>query len=451
MDEFADRIQGALEGIGTEEYLYSAEAETNGKYDTEEAKAQRESLPDFSKYRKGKKKSYQNLIDQSLTLADNLLRIFNKAVLLPNHSLHAPVAIAYMLMPSAMCEILPVMVCQGEKGSGKSTVGMLAAIVHGDLKGIKNAATTFAAIRNHLQKIRWIDEQYGIERNCILVWDDIKRQTFVNSPDIYNMIRSGYNRESDVIEIASKDQAGENRTFRCFCPKVTSTIEAFWSEAKFSELLRRIVVIQCKPWEKFTPDEQREALEAVHLDSLNIKQKLNLRAYDWDGFEHYFNDFWRDDKLDEFAETQSSLLLGEYSIPDSITGEQWEVSVDLITTGVVTGVWDCIPEAIAHMAKYWLWFNESIGAGHGATHKVLKEWLTDKTATANAVNEKAGKTVIHIRVNPKELKEYLKFANDNGWTDSAIRPTDIKYIMQDLGWRQEMFPGEGMWWIPSNG
>ena len=140
----------------------------------------------YASFRKSAKKPWTELIDDRKELSENVRAILDRLVILPNHSLHAPIATAYILIPSGLAEILPILFCQGAAGSGKSTIGKLASLVHyGSMDGILGGNATYASIRNYLNKIRWISLEHGEEYNTILVWDDIKAKNLSEKPEIY--------------------------------------------------------------------------------------------------------------------------------------------------------------------------------------------------------------------------------------------------------------------------
>jgi energy-coupling factor transporter ATP-binding protein EcfA2 len=158
-------------------------------------------------------------------------------------------------LPSALCRVVPYLFLHGQSGSGKSTIAKIASYLHGI--SINSSSDTFAGIRNSLNdrrnsaiEIASDDPKYPsvyrvVERNTCMVWDDIDSSVFSNSPDLYRLFKFGYDRSTDKITLSSKE-VGENLEFRCFCPKVFSSISPLHLNDRFKELKRRLIVIPCK-------------------------------------------------------------------------------------------------------------------------------------------------------------------------------------------------------------
>lgn len=417
----------------------------------EQAK-EREGRIDFSQFRNESGESWRDVYDEELSLADNLKQMIHESVILPKARLQVPIAVAYMLIPSAMATCVPNLFCTGQKGTGKSSIGYIAAGLHyGKLNGnVLGSGSTFASTRNHIQKIRFHND--SSEMNCCLVWDDLKAQTLADEK-LYAMIRSGYNRASDLVTIAG-GELGENIEFYTFCPKILSSIEPFFAQHKFSELARRVIVIKFKKFEHFTPEEKAEA----ELDStFDIKDRFVPETANWEGFELKLFNFWRDlDNLKHYQELKKACTKRgkkSFTIPKSIEGENWTVSIDLICTGVVTGVWDSLAEAINHMGEYWEWFRDNVQSSLGATQKVLAAFIEEQTRgilIANPALIAQGQDPIPLQINPELIRNHLNYVQSKGWLDSSIRPQDVAQVMADLGWKQELVKG-AIYWVPLNG
>lgn len=395
---------------------------------------------DYSQFCEDSSEPWQDIYDDSLSLAQNLIKILGESVLLPSAKIQIPIAVAYMLIPSALAKIVPVLFCHGQKGTGKSTVGFLAAKVHGSI--ICTSGDTFAAIRNYLEKARWhFPEEKKGEKNCILVWDDIDEAIFQQKPDIYRMLKYGYDKDSDTIQIASKD--GENLIFRVFCPKVTSSIQSLHNHPKYPELQRRVIVLKHKKYELFTQAEKRESEIG---EDFSVNDRLDLKAIDWKDFHYQFKDLWTNlDNCKLYAATRRKLTsrgkkpftLGEY-----VDGARWTISIDLVCTGVVAGVWDSVVEGVEHINAYWQWHKENVSDEAGAMLKLMKQFIEQETAQVRKTNEGLGWECLPLEVSPERLRTQINYWNNTGQLDMNPRTDVIVAIMQQLGWRLE--PGK---WI----
>ena len=166
----------------------------------------------------------------------------------------------------------------GQSGSGKTTLAKIAKHLHG--VSFNSSSDTFAGIRNSLDKRRigyveipFADDESGrtcskqIERNtCMVRAVDVDASVFINSPDLYRLFKFGYDRSTDKITLSSKE-TGVNLEFRCFCPKVFSTISPLHLDDRFRELKRRLIVIPCK---------RVEELPLARLDEMGITRDKGL-------------------------------------------------------------------------------------------------------------------------------------------------------------------------------
>jgi hypothetical protein len=97
--------------------------------------------------------------------------------------------------------------------------------------------------------------QEGTEKNAFMVWDDIDPSVFTTRPDIYRLFKFGYDRSTDTISISS-DKAGKNLKFRCFCPKIFSSVSPLHTDSNFPELKRRLLTIKTKRLEDFDSSDR---------------------------------------------------------------------------------------------------------------------------------------------------------------------------------------------------
>jgi hypothetical protein len=201
----------------------------------------------------GLNKTWRDIYDDDISLPDNLLRILKRTVFLP-HDFY-DVVTAYFLLPSALCRVVPYLFLYGQSGSGKSTLAKLASYLHG--VDINNSSDTFAGIRNSLNKRRYSqlempsdDPKFpswykDVEVNTCMVWDDVDATVFTDNPDLYRLFKFGYDRNTDKI-ILSSNETGTNLEFRCFCPKIFSSITPLHLDDRFKELKNGINTIRSK-------------------------------------------------------------------------------------------------------------------------------------------------------------------------------------------------------------
>ncbi|MBW4689609.1 MAG: hypothetical protein KME40_32085 [Komarekiella atlantica HA4396-MV6] len=378
--------------------------------------------------------SWEELWDNSLSLSQNVSNILNQAVLLPQRDLMLPILATYILIPSKWARILPILFSWGGKGSGKSTTAVFAAKLHG-LNQTFSATDTFSAIRNALDSMRWIDPQdKQFEKEGVLLpWDNIHIGTLKRDERIYQLLLFGYSRSSDKISIASPD--GTNKEFFVFSPKIISSVDDIHLFPDFEELHRRLLVIPHKSFDDFTPEEKLPYQNFdVHTD------KIDLDAVYWDGIEDKFFEFWNNPENGKlYAKYRTTLTRkGKKAFEHSMKTSQWIISIDLIVTGLVTGTWRNIPEAIRHLEKYWKFADKYIFGLTSATIQHLRDFIHEETGNQKKVNDeliRLGREPIELIISPQKLKSRIKYHNDRGELDIPPMPRDIVSIMSKLGWR----------------
>jgi hypothetical protein len=225
--------------------------------------------------------TWRDLYNFNGSLPNNFLHLLKQVAVLPFD--HYKIITAYAFIPSALAKVIPYLFLFGRSGSGKSTIGKLIANLHG--VSITSSSDTFAAIRNNLELRRtetiFIDSDdpkffnpraKTVPANTIMVWDDIDPTVFNAKGDLYRLFKFGYDKSCDTIQIADGLITGQNATFRCFCPKVFSSIHPMHLQEAFLELRRRLVVIPTKLLEDI-PDSRK--LELGILSGLWEQQLIN--------------------------------------------------------------------------------------------------------------------------------------------------------------------------------
>lgn len=252
--------------------------------------------------------NWRIVFNSSLPLGNELIRLLKKTILLPQ-DFYDLIAV-YYLLPSALCKTIPYLFLCGQSGSGKSILATVASLLHGI--DISSSSDSFAGIRNTLNERRkgYADVPYNgdsdltyrksIERNTIMVWDDIDSSVFFKYPDLYRLFKFGYDKRSSKITISSKE-AGETLEFNCFCPKVFSSISHLHLDDRFKELKRRLIVIPCKPIE----DLSKERLSELGVSAANWQESLiDLSQYDWTDFSSLYRDYWNLERAKHFLEAR---------------------------------------------------------------------------------------------------------------------------------------------------
>ena len=353
--------------------------------------------------------SWQDYYDRDLTLADNLLRLLQTFVVLPKD--YYDIIVAYFLIPSALALRVPYLFLCGQSGSGKTTIGKLAAKVHG--VPINTSSDTFAGIRNSLKERKY--QQLEIpsqephlpslwkteETNTIMVWDDVDPNTFHLKPDLYRLFKFGYDRSTDRIVISS-DKAGENLSFRCFCPKIFSSVSAIHLDDSLKELRRRLIVIPC----------QRLNTNG-HL--------LDIDSINWKGFSSLFADYWNLELAELYLITRNTLAKSNLGL----TANQRAISLDLLATGITTGIWQDETVGIAKLKEYFEWLESEVDQYSGIS-KHLADYIQLEQNNADASN-------LPLRIATIDLRRQVQFWLEQGWILEKPRPKQMQALLAELG------------------
>jgi hypothetical protein len=330
--------------------------------------------------------TWQDLYNFNGTLPDNFLHLLKQTVILPFD--HYKIVTAYALIPSALAKVVPYLFLFGRSGSGKSTIGKLIANLRGIT--ITSSSDTFAAIRNTLERrktdVLFIDSndetffnprEKIVPANAIMVWDDIDPTVFSTKGDLYRLFKFGYDKSCDTIQIAEGLVTGQNATFRCFCPKVFSSIHPLHLHEAFLELRRRLIVVPTKLLEEIPSNRK---LELGVLDDFWEQQLINIDDYEWDGFSSLFKDYWNLERARDYLQVRRSLSKSL----KGISSKNRVISIDLLTTGIVSSIWNSQSEAIEDIKQYWQWLKGEIQVGESPLYQLLAKLIT--TEAMNAVN-----------------------------------------------------------------
>ena len=371
-------------------------------------------------------RSWRDIFDGSFPTS--IGKWLRQAVYLPYD--HYDIITAYFLLPSALCRIVPYLFLCGQSGSGKSTIGKLVSKIYGI--EINSSSDTFAAIRNSLneRKYGYIEESnpdsvmgasYSkTELNTCMVWDDVDPSTFRGNPDIYRMFKFGYDRSADKIMVSS-DKVGENIEFHCFCPKIFSSVSSLHTMEDFRELHRRLLVVPTKKIEDMSAERQNQL--GLHGGLLHV-EPLSVDDIDWEGCDSSFRAFWTLRKCEEWLEVRKSIpkrLKG-------MTSNQRVIIFDLVTTGIVTGIWMDATIASRAMQTYFDWFDREREAGKSSLGQVLERVLLQEQDNASAIGAQ-------LALSNRELRAQLDGYFLQGWLLEKPSSKTISRHMADLGYR----------------
>ena len=363
---------------------------------------------DFSKYSDLIDNNWKDYVNLSQSFPNQVYNLFKQSVHLPNPLILYPIAISYMFLPSALSRCIPLLVCYGESGSGKSLTGFFASKLH-DVQ-ILSSSDTFASIRNTLNNHKYYDD--GTEKNFLMVWEDIDPTIFTDKPDIYRLLKYGIDKATDTISIAL--QNGVNMSFRVFSPKILSTISPLFSDDNFIEIKRRCLILTTKK-----------------IKDSDINDLLNIREIDFNGFNDEFINFWHNEETCiKFVSYKRQLTKIK---KHGLSPEKWLISVDLLATLLTleiefkhdeeTLIIDDVFDAIEFINNYWNYHDSVADDISDNLKKLIIEFLTENNIHSDVV------------IPPKILESKFDYWNSEGLIMVKNKRNQLITTMTNLGYK----------------
>lgn len=396
---------------------------------------------------------YKELWDESREYHENVALLLGRAIALPNPDVLLPIVTAYTCLHSVTCRFIPVLTFQGKTGTGKSQAQKCVAALRGELKGMISQ-TTFASLRNYINQNRWYSWDKEIpntsrnnERPYMLHWVDQKESSFAD-PNTYGLFRVGCDRSEDRLTIAAED--GKNQEFFVFGAKTFSTIEDFYTREKWSELLRRLLVVKCISTDELSPDD---------LKNWNPDIAINPDTVEWDGIRNRFNDHWNRDRLLHAAHLQRQYgNMKKQFLTKGGSEKQFRASFDLMVCMIASNFFPDVKDGktkpstvIDLFLEYWKYFDDVVVRGRNALHEVCEAIINDLLGSyyvqLEAMKE-MGVNVNQPRYAPKIEASLFKSRFDQALANGVIvsrSPRDIIESMGDLGWSQRTIGGSHFW------
>jgi hypothetical protein len=299
---------------------------------------------------------------------------------------------------SILCNVLPIIQLIGEAGSGKSQVLIAISEISGQT--LISGQSTGASLKNHINNIRWSDRQiFAREKRCLLLVDNLNEQTFDKEEYLASFL-NGYNRRTDRTYISNGK--GENIQFRTFCLKIYTTI---W-EPKSTELKRRTITIHTKR-------------------SSNLDKVLDIDDIDWASLRIACTFFWQmESNWVAFNDSRAAL---RKAIKPGLSKEIWTLLYDLLATGVCTGVWRTVDDAINQTFER---MSKALKVRSNLLEAVILDALEKEIGFAPSDWLALDKTV-RIYVQPKSVKLAIDLAVADGLIDKP-KFIEVRSVLQKL-------------------
>ena len=353
----------------------------------------------YARLKRLKQDDSSKLLIEGESIGKKIENLFRLTVAIPNPKIAYPLLAAYASIPSVLCDILPILELRGEPGSGKSECIKVFSRVTGS---ILNARSTAASIKNDINQIRWVDPNtFSIEKNCFYLLDNADSE-FFEERDVLTALLNGYDRYTDKQSISNGK--GQNIPFYVFCPKVFTTVWRIGS----SEIKRRLITIKFK--------------SGLSLMDLKNPEKLAINS-----LKKELSNFWDNPPNWDLHHEYRIKVIDE--LPSSYSQQQWKLASDVIASGLSTGVWSSLNEAITFFEAYFE-FREKSKEG------IYETILIDTLAELSGIPHKEWATSppsILVEVDPKSLKIRMDSHTESGLIPK-VKPDQLQMDVRALGW-----------------
>ena len=266
---------------------------------------------DWNEYEENSNISIDEIWNSGTTYYDNAVDLITRVMYHDEIFVLKHIIGAYTCFHSVAAKFAPILFFSGSSGTGKSNLTFLMASLRGAEKSILGGSSTFASVRNALNRARWKyysaelssqnDYSRSNEKISMLFWADIKSANLAD-PKMYGLLRNGTSRFEDKLTIAGED--GKNLEFYVFCPKVLSSIEDFYTQARFSELKRRLMVVR--------------TMKLKSSATAWIENSINPNEYSFEGCLDRFTEFWSHERL-----TNLSHAIKSSRLPQKLARKGW--------------------------------------------------------------------------------------------------------------------------------
>ena len=388
---------------------------------------------DWSVHRDDEQENWQEFID-GYTMPEKVKSLLDKSVLLPRHQFQSKIVASYLMLPSALCKLLPILYSHGPSGTGKSYIGKIAYSLHNTSPIGANSTAT--SIRNYINASRKFNpsepcSRKGNERlSAVMVWEDISPQEMArNEGMVFNLMKLGIDRKG---QISRANMEGGNDVFEVFSPKYISSVSFIAAVPEFNELIRRIIVVEHKHINYWGVEDYDD-----YSRNFDTADFIALDELDFSGSKLEFDEFWMQPKtLETWKMWQSKIRAKRgHGIPSTL----WQISKDLLTCGLTCGYWESLSEAVEHIKQYWAWHEENVSTNSSANIRLIKRYIEEQTAALVETNKEAmesglEKFCVPIEISPYELKKHIDECRVSGLLDGRLDDRERAQIMEKLGW-----------------
>lgn len=356
-----------------------------------------------------------------------MLELLGKVIWLPEPEKQLPLIAAYICCNSRAAKNAGYLFHYGRSESGKSQIIKLVSGIYGIQPLLANS--TGVACRNHLQALKYYLDSEGNpilsskgvpkERDhCFLLIDNISEGNLEPSGYLYQILLGGYDRSTSQISIGGKN--GKNIEFNSFGFKILSSIEAIHLAHNLTEIHGRLLpIFHEKPPEDW-------------------KQEIAPDEINWSGLDRLYLSLWGRENSKKYRPIIKDLqsFKGDWT-EKGLSPRKWQISLEIMASGILSGVWESSEGAIAFFEDYFSLLEEKQENSDSSFSLLLQQIIDDSAGFKIEAYLAQGRLdeAKAVRIHAKQLREIINLAQANGELD--ITPTNerIASAMFKLGWK----------------
>ncbi|MEL7405974.1 MAG: hypothetical protein AAFN00_03285, partial [Cyanobacteria bacterium J06558_2] len=156
---------------------------------------------------------------------------------------------------------------------------------------------------------------------------------------------------------------------------------------------------------------------------------IDTEAYDWKGFSEKFDNFWDLELAQLYIDSRKILS----KTTRGLGSQERSISIDLLTTGIVCGIWQDEDVAVERLKAYWKWFKSESRDTSGLGN-LLSEFI--RREEKNAKNAQC-----ELSIPTSFLRTQVDNWVNSGYLFEKPRGKEVKELMLDQGMRMK----KGQW------
>ncbi len=353
---------------------------------------------DFESIRVNDLDSWQDIAKwEGEATAEIYRNLLDAAVKLPLYDIQANILLAAILTPSALATAVPSVLSHGLPGCGKSQISNLVSVIWGTKPTLGNA--TFATLRRVVggqSSAIYNGKKYFL--NNALCWDDISPGHLAHE-DKASLLKSSTHRATSIYKMPKKDTDNEFNEIETFGLRFFSSIYPFFADVNFTEMNRRMIVIQC--------EKSIDAVDTIDFETIN-----------WEGLESVTRSYW---ELNDGANSRRYSFLRKGIVTSlkksSLSSDRATLCTDLLTTGLTYGLWKSNESAVKALTAFYDSNDELIDKRRSPLKSVLLKLIEGKSLLLAC-----------------SVKDIVDSSLKTGLIDQRILRGELTAEMRLLGW-----------------